>query len=385
MSRAKELALLLERAERSHNSVMSVILDVDQSHAENMNRRFETAFRSAVQRTRSKLPEDGLRQFDAAADAISGFLASYVPAGTSLLVVYDSTDHFLWSTSTTTPVRTAVHWSRTPHIQGLIEMLSIRKPYVAVVAESGFARLVHVSTSGIQASESRRWDSNGSLRHVKTTGSDHAGSASHFQRRADAHLQRALKELVQDIERFLKETATEAIVLAGTPEITSQLEDLLPERLRGHVIGSVRLSPHATDEHLIAETRAIADRFEKQRESRIVNDLITLSSKEHRAVTGFRNLAEALNRGQLWKLVYSQGAQAPGLECAGCRALYPRDTPACESCDGALVPVDDFMEKIVERVARTGGLIDVVQSDVAHELLRFGEGIGGFLRLQDRA
>lgn len=89
----------------------------------------------------------------------------------------------------------------------------------------------------------------------------------------------------------------------------------------------------------------------------------------------------ALERGQIHKLVYTQGAAFEGSHCSKCNRLYGHSRVACGYCNVPLQPVPDLMERIIKRAVDTDAEIEQVREDAADELKRVG-GIGAILRFQ---
>src|SRR4029077_16982026 len=94
-----ELQLLFSRAERTHPSVLSVYLNVDQSRQANLNRGFERQLKDTMASTRSWIhdPSD-LEKFTLAAHYIADFVSAYRPVARGLVLFFDASDGFFWHT-----------------------------------------------------------------------------------------------------------------------------------------------------------------------------------------------------------------------------------------------------------------------------------------------
>jgi hypothetical protein len=79
-----DIQALLERKPVPESPVLSVYLDLDQSKASNLNRRFETALRDMLRRVEARLKETELENFSADAARAVQYVGSLKPAGKSL-------------------------------------------------------------------------------------------------------------------------------------------------------------------------------------------------------------------------------------------------------------------------------------------------------------
>jgi len=59
--------------------------------------------------------------------------------------------------------------------------------------------------------------------------------------------------------------------------------------------------------------------------------------------------------------------------------LFTKPEGSCDYCGGAIGPVNDLVERMVERVLESDGKVEEVESEAANRLQQIG-GIGAFLR-----
>jgi hypothetical protein len=225
--------------------------------------------------------------------------------------------------------------------------------------------------------------SSAEVKHSKTPGSDHIRSQMQFQRKADLHALWHLKRIVKLAERQMSLCPYDRLILAGPCETTGVLQRLLPKSLKTRAVGSVSLPVHSTLEQILEATLKIEQKVEQEAEVRLVEDLVVSASKGPRAVTGLAATLLALNNGEVWKLVYAQDSNVPGKRCALCDRLYGMDRFSCGHCNKPLQPVDDLIELMVERLAKTGRRVEQVCGDASQHLMQV-DGIGAFLQLRGR-
>jgi peptide subunit release factor 1 (eRF1) len=169
------------------------------------------------------------------------------------------------------------------------------------------------------------------------------------------------------------------LVLAGTPEVTAELRNLLPKRLSHLVMGTVNVSMDAPASNVLAAARHIAEEYERDAELQKVGEVVTTAAKSEKAVIGLGHTLKAVNSDRVWQLVYSEDFHAPGFECSRCAALFSIRKASCQYCGGALRPVGDVVERVLEHALRRGAKVDVVTGEACTSLHASG-GIGAFLK-----
>jgi peptide subunit release factor 1 (eRF1) len=173
-------------------------------------------------------------------------------------------------------------------------------------------------------------------------------------------------------------------VLAGTLELTTEFEDLLPKRLALRVIGTLALDADATPADVLEATLVVTQKYERDTEEQTVKEVVTSAAKSRQAVVGLGNTLKKINEERVWQLIYSEDFHSPGFECPKCAALFSIERGSCLYCGAALVRVNDVVERAVERALRGEARIEVVRGEAAASLDNAG-GIGAFLRTRTRS
>src|SRR5947207_6464434 len=113
--------------------VLSVYLDVDQAHAENLNRKFEAAFESKIKELgRSFEEEYEQRDFEACVSEVRKVLKASEPRARGLVIFARSTGS-IWMRELNVPVATELFWSATAHVQTFLEELDEFETYGVVL------------------------------------------------------------------------------------------------------------------------------------------------------------------------------------------------------------------------------------------------------------
>jgi release factor family 10 len=375
-----DVQMLATRSERPENSVLTLYLDVDQSKQVNLNRGFENQVKDMLAGVKNSL--DGTHEaamFETASARIGQFVAAYSVASRGLTLVCDASDGFFWSKEIDSPVPTRIQWGREALIEPLIAAIDEYEPVEIALVDRANLRLFVMSLGEVHELNGESFDRR-KIRHIKTAGMDRLGGASHADHKADEQMRSNFRRMIHRIVSTLEERGVRRLILAGSPEITGQINSLLPKRLASLVIGTVDIAKNASAAEIRKAVAPIAEKFERETEETLVRQLVTSAAKARRAVVGLANTLHALNQGRIWQLVYADGFHSPGYECAECFALMSPEAESCALCGSALNRVEDVVELAVAHAARKGANLELVRGDETGSSLMNAGGIGAFLR-----
>lgn len=357
--------------------VLSVYLDVDQSHAENLNRKFELAFDSTIKRAGKFFEgEYEERDYNGCIEEVRKVLRAYEPRARGLVIFARSTGSILMR-ELNVPVKTEVFWGPAAHVQQFLEALGEFEIYGVVLTDRSRSRIFTVKLGALE--KHAEIHALKAVRHFKTTGTDHLYSQSHLQRKADEHALSHLKRVVELLEHVSKFTPFDGLILAGATDATSELFRRLPKAIRRKVVASASLPANASDSQIIEEVMFIRRKAERAHELETAEVLITASAKGRHGVTGLYATLSALNANRVRDLVYTAGASFLGGVCEGCDALFANNLTNCDFCGLPVRPHDDLIEAVIAKALAEGATIEQVRGDAAEKLDAVG-GIGAFLR-----
>jgi peptide chain release factor subunit 1 len=373
----KYLEPLFTRRERPVPSVLSIYLDTDESKEINLNRGFEKHLKDITGSIRRTITDPAeAERFATAASHISDFLSVYKVHARGLAMFYDAADGFFWHDELNVATDTQVRWDRELFLQPLAGALDEFERYGVVLLDHANMRLFRMFLGSIEEVAHRHF-SRKAVQHIKSVGLDHLGSANTAQRRADENVRINLRHMIKDIDALVQSEHVEHLVLAGTPEMTSELRDLLPKRLELRVVGAIVLPFEASPGEVLAGASRLAEEYERSGEAITVREVMTAAAKNGKAVAGLARTLNAVNHGRVWQLIYSAGFRPTGFECTKCAALVTLERSECAYCGGRLRAVHDVVERAVEHALRSGARIEVVKGEASAALKG---GIAAFLK-----
>jgi len=378
------LQKLLARRERPTRSILSLYLSVDQSQPVNRNRGFETELRDIIASIRTTIDDSvELDKFNKAARRIEDFVSAYQPRASVLASFYDECDDFFWSVELGVFIPPQARWDRELFLQPLANAMDEFEQYAVVLVDRSNVRFFTVFLGRIEE-HFREGFGREKVRHIKTAGTDHLGSASGLQRKADEQVRLNLRRVTREVDAIIEKEAISRLILAGTPEVTSELQGLLPKRLAARVIGAVDVAMESSVEEVLAATQKVAAEYRRGAELQGVKEVVTSAAKGQRAVVGLGHTLKAINSDRVWTLLYSKNFSTPGFECSKCSSLFSIENPTCSYCGARLEPVRDVIERVVEHLLRRGVRIEAVTGDAAVSLEDAGA-IGAFLKTRTRS
>jgi peptide chain release factor subunit 1 len=367
---------IVERRPVPDSPVLSVYLDIDQSKASNLHRRFEASLKDLLRSIETQLDEKRLKSFSADAGRVRQFVSGLEPRTKGLILFCDDSENFFWSREIKPSVRNNVRWNDTPHIAPLLEILDEYERYGVILVDKAHARLFTVFIGEIE----EHYDAvaPAPVRLITTSGTDHMLSESRFQHKAAMHVHWHLKNVAEKLEKLVDQYSFDRLLLGGPVEATSELQHLLSKRLRSRVIEGVSLPIRATKGEVLEEALRVERQVEQEMEKQIVEELIA-GDAHHPSALGLEPTVRALCEERIWRLIYASGFSPKGGQCANCGMLFPRTDGSCNYCGGAIKRVDDLLERMVERTLDQDGKVEEVAGDAAIRLQQAGN-IGAVLR-----
>jgi peptide subunit release factor 1 (eRF1) len=256
-----------------------------------------------------------------------------------------------------------------PHLYPLARLMDQYPRYAVLIADTYAARLLVFGRGALLGSER--------ITNPKVSARAMDGwSQMRYQRReANYHLHHA-KEIVEAIDRVVREDAIEHILLAGDEVIIPLLREQLPPHLEQKLVDVLRLDMSTPHTQVLQATLQALREHDAQGDAERVEQLLDAYRAGGRAVIGTHDTLAALNNGQVEELVIGASLEElhDGEEEVG-TPLAP-DIPERENdrTGTRLVMVAD---ELVTRARRTGARLRFIE-DVS--LLADVGGVGALLR-----
>ena len=356
--------------------VLSVYLDIDQSKAVNLKRRFEASLQDMLRSLEEQLDEPKRDSFSADARRVRQHVSTLEPQAKGWICFADDSEDFFWTREIKVPARALARWQETPYVAPMLEVLDEYERYGVVLADKEQARLFTVFIGEI----AEHYDAfaPAPVKHFKTTGTDQWLSARRFQKRAEMHVHWHLKHVAGLLDKLVDQYGFDRLLLGGPVEATSELQQLLSKRLRSRVVEKLSLPIKATTAEILEAALKVERDVERQREKEIVENLI-IGDAHHPSALGLERTVHALCEERVWRLIYAAGFRPEGGGCSNCGMLFAKVEGSCDYCGKPIKRIDDLIEQMVERVLDQDGKVEQVAGDAALRLQQVGS-IGAVLR-----
>ncbi|HEV8427589.1 MAG TPA: Vms1/Ankzf1 family peptidyl-tRNA hydrolase [Pyrinomonadaceae bacterium] len=257
-----------------------------------------------------------------------------------------------------------------PHLYPLARLIDQYRRYAVVLADTNRAQIVVFATG--RAVE-REQIENVKTKHVKIGGWSQARYQRHEK---NYHLQHA-KEVVDMLERIVREEQIEQVILAGDEEtVIPLLREQMPKTLAEKVIDAVSLGIDTPEHKVLEESLKVFRRHDSLSDMEKIERLLNEYRADDLGVAGVPETLAALSNGQVEEMLIAAKAESIEFdkeEVQKVLKLYATDEPLPDELDQRTVADELVRRANVLSSARVTFIEDSTR------LERVG-GVGAFLR-----
>jgi peptide chain release factor subunit 1 len=312
-----------------------------------------------------------LASFKLAATRIMSYLRNEVRPSANGLAIFAcaGADVYFKTVQLDAPIQQhRLHISERPHLYPLARVIDQHPRYVALLADTNAARLFVFDLGKVLSSKEVH---NPKLSRTQVGG----WSQMRYQRHVDNYHLHHTKEVVEMLERVVREEGTEHIILAGDEVIIPLLREHLPVHLEESVIDILRLDIRTPEHEVLKETMEVLREHNLQSDAEKVRHLLDEYRAGGLAVVGFSDTARALEQGQVDELLLSASAREIHAD-AGVfgDTLLPTEQTVSDDAPHLLAA-----DLLVTRARNTGARLTFIEDSA---LLADVGGVGALLRYQ---
>ena len=257
-----------------------------------------------------------------------------------------------------------------PHLYPLARLIDQYRRYVVVLADTNRAQII-VFAAG-RAVEREELE-NVKTKHTKVGGWSQARYQRHEQ---NYHLQHA-KEVIDVLERIVREEEIEHVILAGDEAtVIPLLREQMPKTLQGKVVDALSLGIDTPEHEVLEESLAVFKRHDSLTDMEKVERLLNEYRGDNLAVAGVPETLAALSNGQVEEMLIAAKAdsiQYDEEEVEKVLKLY--------DVDGTL-PEELNQRTIADELVRRANLLSSARVTFIEDSTRLEQlgGVGGLLR-----
>ena len=266
--------------------------------------------------------------------------------------------------------RNRVFISDRPHVYPLARLINQYRPYAVLLADTNRAQ-IFVFAAG--RAVGRKEVQNVKTKHVKVGG----WSQSRYQRHEENyHLQHA-KEVVEMLERIVREENIEHIILAGDEAtVIPLLREQMPKTIEEKVIDALSLGIDTPEHELLDESLTAFHRHDSLTDLEKVDRLLNEYRADDLGVAGVPETLAALSNGQVEEMLIAAKAESIQYdeeEVKKVLELYRAEEPLPDELDQRSVA-----DELVKRAnTLSSAKVTFIEDSTRLEMLG---GVGGFLR-----
>jgi peptide subunit release factor 1 (eRF1) len=354
--------------------VISLYLDMQRD--EHGRARFDTFVRKAFPERARTFHGAARQSFDADVERISDFLASDVARSVNGLAIFACHGAGLFETIQTTPGFDD-HWlfvGSVPHLYPLARMNDQYPRYAALLLDTNSARLFVFSLHDIEAHHA--------VQNVKTRKAAMGGwSQARYQRHVEKFHEQHMKEVVDILDRVVREESINQIVLACDEVARPLLMAELPKHLADRVVDVVRMDIAAPEHQVLSDTLDALRARDVVTDQEQVDAMIGAWRGGGLAVAGPEDTLQALEMGQVEELLIAASPAAlrhpDGVpETSSAKPVGVETSAPGSGVDSRLLA---FADELVTKAHATAARIRFIENP---ELLSEVGGVGALLRFK---
>jgi peptide subunit release factor 1 (eRF1) len=276
------------------------------------------------------------------------------------------------------PLRDRLRVSERPYVKPLADLMDSYGGYGIALVDKQGARLFYYHLGEIREQEGVLGET---VRRTKRGGSSQApgrrGGVAGRTNYVEELTERNMREAADFAARFFTENNVRRVLIGGTDENVNAFRGHLPKSWQSLVVGTFPISMQASSLEVMERASEVGTQAERDRESRLLQSLVTSSAKGRGGVLDLEDTLDAVRGGRVMTLIIQEGYRAPGYRCQGCGYLTPNALEACPFCGKSFDQISDAVELAVWQVMQDGGEVEVLHDSGDQKEFH---GIGALLR-----
>ncbi len=366
---------LREIAKMRGEGVFFVSLYLNVNPMTNVKDNYAIHVKSMLKQTADKLDKAVLKKVSGDFEKVESYILTNKKIFRKGLAVLSSQERNFWKEfHLSVPFKNEIIVDNIPYIKPLLDILDNYQRYAILLVDRESARIFLVHLGEIEEySEVHSDDVPG--RHKK--GGWFSLSGKSYERHIDYHVGLHLKDVIKQLDPFLSGEYVGRMIIGGSEEAVTKVKNMLPQAIAEKVMGTFQAEMFANSKEILEKTEPIVHSYERKKEEKDIDDLLTKAMKNENAVVGIENVLNALQEGRVMKLVFLKGYKHSGISCRQCGYLTVQDASSCPFCNGEMQEAKYVVDLIAQKAVEQGALIEV-----AHENRKLQEAgsIGAFLR-----
>lgn len=303
----------------------------------------------ALQKSQERIDNWLQHDLDPAASGV--YIVSHEPTGT------------FEATGLNLPIDTSINLDAVPRIYKLMRLVEDYPTYAVLQADQENATLSFV-THGAR-DRSVQLESSLYPRKQQQGG----WSQKRYQRRADERVEAFARDTMDEVDKALRDTGVDVLIMAGSEVMMSALNNAMPDRLKEIVYRTVRMESVVTPEQKIEQTLPVAEEAEREREQATVDQLKNAIGQGNIGAAGASEVIRKLQNGQVETLVICDTFEGDGWADYEMHVYGTDNLPTVHPAGGdvANLVTVDLRNELVRLALSSGAQVDIIHSSMPVE------------------
>ena len=285
------------------------------------------------------------------------------PAASGVYIVSHEPSGVFEATGLNLPIDTSVNLDTVPRLYKLVRLVEDYPTYAILQADQENATLSFV-THGAR-DRSVQLESNLYPRKQQQGG----WSQKRYQKRADERVEAFARDTMDEVDKALRDTGVDVMIMAGSEVMMSALNNAMPDRLKDIVFDTVRMESVVTPEQKIEQTIPIAEKAEREREQASVDRLKNAIGQGNMGSAGASDVIRKLQNGQVDTLVLCDTFEGNGWADYEMHVYGVDNLPTNHPAGGDVTKMGevDLRDELVRLALSSGAEVDIIHSTMPVE------------------
>jgi peptide chain release factor subunit 1 len=379
----KEVAKMLSREELKEladinedgNFYITLYLNVNPTT--NPRGEYVTHLKNLIKETEKNTDKNILKRIKKDFEKIESFVNTNKRELKKGLVIISSQESDFWRNyHLSIPVKNLLVVDKTPFINPLLDIIDNYPRYLILLIEKEFARLFIVQLSEIMEYV-RIHTPDVPGKHKK--GGWFALAETNYQRHIDYHVGVHLKEVEKTLEEFIAKEKIDIIFIGGHEEARKRFIHILSPSIKEKLYGEFNAELEISPAEVLKKVSPLLEEYERQKERKILDILITKVLKGDAAVVGIEDTLNAVIEGRVHTLVLDRDYRSKGYKCEDCGFITVQEIQKCPYCSSSRIEIVEYLvDLIVQKAMEQGAKVEVIAYE--NGVIREKGGIGAILR-----
>lgn len=278
--------------------------------------------------------------------------------------------NFWWARAFEVPVTDAAYVSFRPNIRQLATLLDSYGRYGVIHVDSEGARLFVFNMGHLENADGYM----GQEVKVHKAG---GWAAARYQRHEKGTVHQNLQEAAEMAEAFYRSANTRHLILAGTEKNVARFRDLLSNRLRSMVVGSISVKATAAPAEISERALELVQKAEEAEDRNVADQILALANQNGNAVVGLERTLTAVQENRAERVVVVGTYVQPAYRFVDSGLIVLEIHEDGELGSGRIQELPDAVESVLRRALVQGIGITVLD---AHKALEGAGSIGALTR-----